>query len=62
VILDTNALSALAGGDPDLEPALRRASAPALPVITLGENRHGALQSLHRAKYEKGATLKSAAN
>jgi tRNA(fMet)-specific endonuclease VapC len=53
VILDTNALSAMADGDPDLEPALRRTNAVALPVIALGEYRYGVRQSRHRAKYEK---------
>jgi tRNA(fMet)-specific endonuclease VapC len=52
VILDTNALSAMADGDPDLEPVLRLASTVALPVIALGEYRYGVRQSRNRAKYE----------
>jgi predicted nucleic acid-binding protein len=53
VNLDANALSALADGDPDLEPVLLRAHVVALPVIALGEYRYGIRQSRHRAKYEK---------
>jgi tRNA(fMet)-specific endonuclease VapC len=53
VILDTNALSAMADGDPDLEPVLRLASAVALPVIVLGEYRYGVRQSRNRARYER---------
>ncbi|HEY1759504.1 MAG TPA: type II toxin-antitoxin system VapC family toxin [Bryobacteraceae bacterium] len=52
MILDTNAVSAMADGDPDLEPVLRLASRLALPVITLGEYRYGLRQSRNRAKYE----------
>jgi tRNA(fMet)-specific endonuclease VapC len=53
VILDTNALSALADGDPAIEPALRRASIIALPVVVLGEYRYGIGQSRHRTRYER---------
>jgi tRNA(fMet)-specific endonuclease VapC len=53
VILDTNALSAIADGDPDLEPVLRVASTVALPVIALGEYRYGIRQSRNRVKYER---------
>jgi predicted nucleic acid-binding protein len=53
VILDTNAVSAMADGDPDLEPVLRITSAVALPVIALGEYRYGIRQSRNRAKYER---------
>jgi tRNA(fMet)-specific endonuclease VapC len=53
VILDTNAISAMADGDPDLEPVLRLANTIALPVIALGEYRYGIRQSRNRAKYER---------
>jgi tRNA(fMet)-specific endonuclease VapC len=52
VILDTNAISAIADGDPALEAVLRVASVVALPVIALGEYRYGIRQSRNRAKYE----------
>jgi tRNA(fMet)-specific endonuclease VapC len=53
VILDTNGLSAVADGDPALEPILRRAAEIALPVIVLGEYRYGIRQSRHRVRYER---------
>jgi tRNA(fMet)-specific endonuclease VapC len=53
VILDTNALSAAADGDPRLEPVFRRAAAIAVPVIVLGEFRYGILQSRARPRYEQ---------
>jgi predicted nucleic acid-binding protein len=52
VILDTNALSALAEGDAAIEPILRRAAQIALPVIVLGEFRYGISQSRYRGQYE----------
>ena len=52
MILDTNAISAIADGDPALEAVLRVASVVALPVIALGEYRYGIRQSRNRAKYE----------
>ena len=53
MILDTNAVSAMADGDSALEPVLRLASSVVLPVIALGEYRYGIRQSRNRAKYEK---------
>lgn len=53
MILDTNAVSAIADGHPDLEPVLRVASTLAITVITLGEYRYGIKQSRNRAKYER---------
>jgi tRNA(fMet)-specific endonuclease VapC len=53
VILDTNALSAMADGDPDLEPVLSRARELSIPVIVLGEYRYGIAQSRSSARYEK---------
>ena len=52
MILDTNGLSALAEGDPQLEPILRQAAQLCLPVVVLGEYRYGISQSRHRARYE----------
>jgi tRNA(fMet)-specific endonuclease VapC len=53
VILDTNALSAVADGNPALEPILRNAAEVALPVIVLGEYRYGIRQSRDRQRYEQ---------
>lgn len=52
MILDTNALSALADGDVGLGSILREATAVALPVIVLGEYQFGIKQSRHRNEYE----------
>jgi predicted nucleic acid-binding protein len=53
VILDTNALSAIADGDVAMEPILRKAAEVAVPVIVLGEFRFGIRQSRGRARYER---------
>jgi predicted nucleic acid-binding protein len=53
VILDTNALSAMADGDLTLEPILRQASGIAVPAIVLGEYRYGIRQSRKRVRYER---------
>jgi tRNA(fMet)-specific endonuclease VapC len=53
VILDTNGLSALADGDTELEPLLRRAAAIAIPVIVLGEYQYGIRRSRNRKRYER---------
>ena len=53
MILDTNGLSALADGDPALQPILRRATQIAVPVIVLGEYRYGISQSRFRKQYEQ---------
>ena len=53
MILDTNGLSALADGDPELEPILARANEVALPVMVLGEYRYGIAQSRYHVRYEK---------
>lgn len=52
MILDTNALSAAADEDPALRALLASADQLALPVIVLGEYRHGIAQSRHRESYE----------
>ncbi|MEP6643282.1 MAG: type II toxin-antitoxin system VapC family toxin [Acidobacteriaceae bacterium] len=51
MILDTNALSAVADNDPAITPLLARADQIAIPVIVLGEYRYGIAQSRHRASY-----------
>lgn len=53
MILDTNGLSAVAEGEPALEPILREAAQVAIPVIVLGEYRYGISQSRHRNRYEQ---------
>ena len=53
MILDTNGLSALAEGEPGLEPLLRRAAQVAIPVIVLGEYRYGISQSRNHVQYEQ---------
>jgi tRNA(fMet)-specific endonuclease VapC len=52
MILDTNALSAAADDDPGLAAVLARAERIEIPVIVLGEYRHGIAQSRHRTSYE----------
>ncbi len=56
MILDTNALSAAADDDPGVAAALARADLMAIPVIVLGEYRHGIAQSRNRASYESWLT------
>ena len=56
MILDTNALSAMADGERTLQPVLQQASEVALPVIVLGEYRYGIVQSRDRRNYEKWLT------
>jgi len=53
MILDTNALSALADGDAELVDALASASTLFIPVIVLAEFRFGISQSRHRRHYEE---------
>jgi tRNA(fMet)-specific endonuclease VapC len=53
VILDTNGLSALAEGEPGLEPLLLRAAQVAIPVIVLGEYRYGISLSRNHLHYEQ---------
>jgi tRNA(fMet)-specific endonuclease VapC len=51
VILDTNALSAAADGDPSVIEILARTDQVAIPVIVLGEYRYGIAQSRNRIIY-----------
>lgn len=53
MILDTNALSALADGSKALEAAIAAVSVLSIPVIVLGEFEYGIGQSRHRARYER---------
>jgi tRNA(fMet)-specific endonuclease VapC len=53
VILDTTGLSAVAEGEPALEPILRKAAQVAIPVIVLGEYRYGIALSRERKRYEQ---------
>jgi predicted nucleic acid-binding protein len=52
VILDTNALSAIADGDPAAVACIDRAPLVAIPVIVLGEFRYGIARSRYRAAYQ----------
>lgn len=52
MILDTNALSALAEGEKSIEPLFRKAHQIAIPVIVLGEYRYGISFSRERRQYE----------
>ena len=52
MILDTNALSAVADGEASAMELVAGAARVALPVIVLGEYRLGIAQSRHRAHYE----------
>lgn len=56
MIVDTNALSAAADDDPAIIAILGRAEQMAIPVIALGEYRHGIAQSRNRATYENWLT------
>ena len=53
MILDTNALSAVADNDPAAVRIFSHAETIELPVIVLGEYRFGIAQSRRRSAYEK---------
>ena len=53
MILDTNALSGAADGDPGALEIIAGAERIAVPVIVLGEYRLGIAQSRHRKEYEE---------
>jgi tRNA(fMet)-specific endonuclease VapC len=53
VILDTNALSAVADDQPAVVSVYRQAASIELPVVVLGEYRFGIGQSRRRSEYEK---------
>lgn len=52
MILDTNALSAWADGNPACRPAFLQAAKLVVPAIVLGEYLYGIRQSRHRQRYE----------
>ena len=52
MILDTNALSAFADGEPDAVAEIGKAPQIAIPVIVMGEFLFGIAQSRRRAEYE----------
>jgi tRNA(fMet)-specific endonuclease VapC len=52
LILDTNALSAVADGEDTAMELVAGADRIAVPVVVLGEYRFGFAQSRHRAAYE----------
>ena len=56
MILDTNALSAFADGEPGVGELLRQQPRAAIPVVALGEFRYGIAQSKYRARYESWLT------
>ncbi len=53
MILDTNALSAWADGNPACRSAFLEASRLVIPAIVLGEYLYGIRQSRHRARYDE---------
>ena len=53
MILDTNALTAIAEGEPGAVKKFAAAAQVAIPVIALGEYRFGIAQSRHRSEYER---------
>jgi predicted nucleic acid-binding protein len=53
LILDTNALSAVAEGEPGAASIFARARQVAIPVIVLGEYRFGIAHSRHKREYER---------
>ncbi len=53
MILDTNALSAIAEGQRGASKAFLQARQVAIPVIVLGEYRYGIARSQHQRQYER---------
>jgi tRNA(fMet)-specific endonuclease VapC len=53
LILDTNALSAIAEGEPGAVKTFARTSHVAIPVIVLGEYRFGIAQSKYKREYDR---------
>ena len=53
MILDTNALSAIAEAEPRAVAALSQAQSIAIPVVVLGEYLFGIAQSRRRVEYEQ---------
>ena len=61
LILDTNALSAFADGNPELRRAIENEVELAVPAIILGEYLFGIRQSRHRERYEAWLRLNASA-
>lgn len=53
VLLDTNALSAIADAEPSIAPYFKREGEICIPVIVLGEYRFGILESHRKVDYER---------
>ena len=53
LILDTNALSAVADGEPTAVAEFARSELVAIPVIVLGEYRFGIAQSRNQSEYQR---------
>jgi tRNA(fMet)-specific endonuclease VapC len=53
VILDTNALSAIVDGRPEIKPYIEGAAVMAIPVVALGEYRFGVTLSNRNALYRQ---------
>jgi tRNA(fMet)-specific endonuclease VapC len=53
VILDTNALSAIVDGRPEIKPVINGAQVMAVPVVALGEYRFGVALSSRNALYRQ---------
>jgi tRNA(fMet)-specific endonuclease VapC len=53
LILDTNAVSAIAGSERNALKQFYRAAQVAIPVIVLGEYRFGIAHSRHKVEYER---------
>ena len=53
MIVDTNALSAVADGETAAVAVFSRANPPAIPVIVIGEFRFGISRSRHASEYER---------
>ena len=56
MILDTNAFSAIADGDPAIKPIVQRAPVLALPVVVIGAYRFGIAQSARRSANQRWLT------
>ena len=52
LIVDTNAISAIVDGDPEIATAVSPGDQTWVPAIVLGEYRFGLLESRRRAEYE----------
>jgi predicted nucleic acid-binding protein len=53
MIIDTNALTAIADGNRGIGPLLKQADTIAIPTVVLGEYRFGIRQSRQRLRYER---------